>query len=98
MIRNHHRGIASMIQGKSWERFMSFPDSASAAAVAGYLEQNGLPSRVEAGSPTVDLSPAVHLLVEGHLFHRARWLLAQQADITEAELEFLATGRLGDGT
>ena len=77
---------------------MSFPDAASATAVAGYFEQNGLPSRVEAGSPGVDFSPAAHLLVEGHLFHRARWLLAQQGDMTEAELEFLATGRLDDGT
>jgi hypothetical protein len=87
-----------MIQDKTWERFMSLPDSASAVAIAGYFERNGLPSRVEAGSPGVDLSPAAHILVQGHLFHRARWLLAQQADMTEAELEFLATGRLGDET
>jgi hypothetical protein len=87
-----------MIQDKPWERFMSFPDSASATAIAGYFEQNGLPARVEAGSPGVDLSPAAYILVPGHLFHRARWLLAQQADMTEAELEFLATGRLSDGT
>jgi hypothetical protein len=87
-----------MIQDKPWERFMSFPDSASAAAIAGYFEQNGVPSRVEAGSPGVDFSPVAYILVQGQLVHRARWLLAQHADMTEAELEFLATGRLGDGT
>ena len=86
-----------MMHEMPWERFMSFPDSASAIAIAGYFEQNGVPSRVEAGSPGVDLSPVAYILVQGQLAHRARWLLAQHADLSEAELEFLATGRLGDG-
>jgi len=81
---------------KHWERFMSFPDVASATAAAAYFEQNGLPSRVEAGSPGVDLSPVAYVLVRGHLTHRARWLWAQQSDMTEAELHFLATGKLDD--
>ncbi len=85
-----------MIHDRPWERVMSFPDAASATAAAAYFEQNGVPSRVEAGSPSVDLSPVAHVLVQGQLAHRARWLWAQQADITEAELHFLATGKLDD--
>ena len=83
-----------MIEEKPFERFMSFADVASATAAASYLEQNGVPSRVEGGSPNVDLSPVAYVLVEGHLAHRARWLLAQQSNISDAELEFLATGKL----
>jgi hypothetical protein len=85
-----------MIQDRPWERFMSFPDVASATAAAAYFEQNGVPSRVEAGSPGVDFSPVAYVLVQGQLAHRARWLWAQQADITEAELHFLGSGKLDD--
>jgi len=85
-----------MIQEKPWERFLSFPDAASATAAAAFFEQNGVPSRVESGSPSVDLSPVAHVLVEGHLAHRARWLWAQQSGISDAELNFLATGELDD--
>jgi hypothetical protein len=87
-----------MVLDQPWVRFMSFPDSASATAIAGYFEQNGVPSRVEAGSPGVDFSSVAFVLIQGQLAHRARWLLAQHADMTEAELQFLATGRLGDDT
>jgi hypothetical protein len=85
-----------MIDEKPWERFMGFPDSASAIAAATYLEQNGVPSCVEAGSPNVDFSNTAFILVPGHLAHRARWLWAQ-ADLSESELHFLATGELDGG-
>jgi len=85
-----------MIEEKLWARFMSFPDSASAVAAASYLEQNGVPSRVEAGSPSVDFSNIAFVLVPGHLAHRAKWLWAK-SDLTESELHFLATGELDGG-
>ena len=85
-----------MIQDKPWERFMGFSDTPSAVAAAAYLEQNGVPSRVEAGSPNVDFSDAAFVLVPGHLAHRARWLWAQ-SDLTESELQYLATGELDGG-
>ena len=88
-----------MIPDQPWERFMSFPDAASATAAAAYLEQNGVPAHVEAGSPAVDFSAVAYVRVQGQLVHRAKWLWAQQADITEAELHFLASGKLdGDGS
>ena len=76
---------------------MSFPDAASAAVAASYLEQNGVPTRVEAESPGVDFSAVAYVLVQGQLAHRAKWLWAQQTAVTEAELEFLATGKLDGG-
>jgi hypothetical protein len=85
-----------MIEEKPWERFKSFADAPSAVAAAAYLEQNGVPSRVEAGSPNVDFSPAAFVLVPGHLAHRARWVWAQ-SDLTETELQYLATGELPGG-
>jgi hypothetical protein len=86
-----------MIQEKPYERFMGFADTLSAVAAAAYLEQNGVPSRVEAGSPNVDFSNGAFVLVPGHLAHRARWLWAQ-SDLTETELQFLATGELDGGS
>jgi hypothetical protein len=85
-----------MIQDQPWERFMEFPDAVSAAAAVAYFEQNGVPSRIEPASTGVDLSPIAYVLVQGQLAHRARWLWAQQSDITESELNFLATGKFDD--
>jgi hypothetical protein len=85
-----------MIEDKPWQRFVGLPDVPSAVAAAAYLEQNGVPSLVASGSPNVDLSNSAFVLVPGHLAHRARWVWAQ-ADLTEAELQFLATGKLDGG-
>jgi hypothetical protein len=87
---------AHMIEEKPWERFVGFPESASAIAAAAYFEQNGLPSRVEAGSPSLDFTNVAFVLVPGHLLHRARWLWAK-SDLTDSELQFLATGELDGG-
>lgn len=38
--------------------------------------------------------PVAYVLVQGQLFHRAKWLWLQQADLTDEELNFLATGKL----
>ena len=82
-----------MIRERGWERFVGFRDVASATAAAGYLAQHDLPTRVEAGSPGVDMSLVAYVLVPGELLHRARWLWAQ-AELTESELHFLAAGEL----
>jgi hypothetical protein len=82
-----------MSAANDWECFLTYPDEASASAVAGYLSAHGCPAQVAASSPGLDLTPSVEVLVPGHLLHRARWLWAQ-ADLTAGELEYLATGRL----
>src|SRR5579862_643343 len=81
-----------MIHERGWQRFLAYPDEASATIVAEYLRRNDCPAQV-AGSPSPDLSASVEVLVPGELLHRARWLWSQ-ADLTEGELEYLITGKL----
>jgi hypothetical protein len=64
-------------------------------AAAAYLERSGVPVRVEAGSPNLDFSDNAFVLVPGHLVHRAKWYWAQ-SELSESELNFLATGELDD--
>jgi hypothetical protein len=81
-----------MIRERGWERFVAYADEASASVVAEYLRRNDCPAHVVAASPGPDLAPTAEVLVPGEFLHRARWLWAQ-ADLTEAELEYLSTGK-----
>jgi len=81
-----------MIRERGWETFAAYHDELAAGVVVEYLCRNDCPAQV-IGSPGVTPAPAVHVLVPGELLHRARWLWAQ-AELTEAELNFLATGNL----
>jgi len=72
-----------------YEEFRIFADLGSAEALRSWLEFEGVPSRVEArASETMFV-----VCVLKKLAHRARWIVAQQPP-TDAELDFLATGKL----
>jgi hypothetical protein len=73
----------------------TFPDVLSAYPLAALFRGKGVPAEVV--SDTFLLGEARHceVRVPSELAHRARWLMSQ-AQFTDAELEFLATGRLGD--
>jgi hypothetical protein len=79
----------------SWQRFQAFTDLTSAQAVAGRLELGGVPVRHESIEALTGVENGFWLLVPDNLAHRARWILAQ-SEMSDAELAFLATGRLGD--
>ena len=79
-----------------WQVATTLPDHASAQLLATRFRSEGVPAEV------VDITP--RFLGESGLFevrvpfelaHRARWLMSQ-AQVSEAELIFLATGELGD--
>ena len=80
-----------------WQVAATLSDHASAQMIATQFRAEGVPAEV------VSITP--HFLGEAGLFeirvpfellHRARWLMSQ-AQVTDAELTFLATGALGDG-
>ena len=84
-----------MIRERGWECFAVYHDELSAGVVAGYLRRNECPAEV-LGSAGTALDNGIRVLVPGQLLNRARWLWAS-ADLTEADLEYLATGELPGG-
>lgn len=82
-----------MIRERGWESFAVYHDELAAGVVADYLRRNECPAQV-VGSAGVALQTAeVHVLVPGELLHRAKWLW-ETAELTDAELRYLATGEL----
>ena len=77
----------------TWEPFRAYADRGSAEAIAVALESDGVPARVEPIGLEVGIDGAFRVVVLSSLAHRARWILAQLPP-SDAELEFLAIGRL----
>jgi hypothetical protein len=72
---------------------LAFETRAAADAVAAVLETESIQGVVAAGELVAGLDADFILSVPASLVHRARWVLAQ-ADLSEAELTYLATGQL----
>ena len=88
--------IMASTSSVAWDVVATFSDVPSAQALAGLFRAEGVP--VELVSDTSLLGEVRHceVRVPSALAHRARWLMSQ-AQFTDAELSFLATGEL-DGT
>jgi len=72
-----------------YQEFRAFPDRGSAESLCSWLEFEGVPAYVEPRAQETQF--VVYVLKE--LAHRARWITAQLPP-TDAELDFLATGKL----
>ena len=79
---------------ENWELFKVFTDRSEAERVVGLLESSGVPAYVDYGALGVGLEMRFPVHVDASLVHRARWVIALTPDVTDAELEFLATGKL----
>ena len=80
-----------------WQCFLILPDEASAAPVAHYLRLCDCPALVFIDPLGFDLAPTTRVLVPAEFLRRAHHIWAQAdtlKDLTEGELEYLATGRL----
>jgi hypothetical protein len=82
---------ASLREG--YEEFRVFSDRGPADALRSWLELEGVPSRVESRSLANSVETDFVVFVVRKLAHRARWIVAQLGP-SDAELDFLATGRL----
>jgi len=82
-----------MSQPDQWEVFRAFPEQSAAFALCGQLEAGGCPARFEPRALENALETQYCVFVPKALAHRARWIVAQ-LPVSEAELEFLATGKL----
>lgn len=72
----------------------STDEEASAEALAGMLRAEGVPAIVHVISPVPGIIEEVQIHVPASLAHRARWLM-NTAKVSDAELQFAATGELG---
>ena len=80
-----------------WTEFLCFDDRGAAESLCAALRCGDVPAMVEPRSLELGVEAAYCVLVATELAHRARWIVAQLPP-TDAELNFLATGRLSDDT
>ena len=78
---------------EEWKLFRVFPDLNAAEALRLQLENHSVPTRVESRALEVGMEAKFCVYVSKTLAHRARWVIAQ-LPFTDAELDFLATGKL----
>lgn len=74
----------------------TFSDVPSAQALATLFRAEGVPVEVVSDSSLLGEARCCEIRVPSELAHRARWLMSQ-AEFTDAELTFLATGELEGG-
>jgi hypothetical protein len=76
-----------------WDVVATFSDVLSAHAVAVLFRGEGVPAEVVSDTSLLGEARRCEIRVPAELAHRARWLMSQ-AQFTDAELTFLATGEL----
>ena len=80
-------------EGQGWRILAEYPSLSAAEVDAAYLRSEGLEARVWNVAALPSDTCGIRVLVEAHEVEKARWLL-KFPPVGEAELEFLATGRL----
>jgi len=77
----------------TWQVVAAFSDVASAHATATLFRAEGVPAKIVSDTSLLGEARGCEIQVPRELVHRARWLMSQ-AQFTDAELTFLATGEL----
>jgi len=80
----------------AWNVVATFSDVPSAQALATLFRAEGVPVEVVSDTSLLGEARCCEIRVPAELAHRARWLMSQ-AQFTDAELTFLATGKLEGG-
>jgi hypothetical protein len=76
-----------------WQVVATFSDVASGHVIVTLFNREGLPANLILGNPLLGDANGCEIRVPREVAHRARWILSQ-AEFTDAELTFLATGEL----
>jgi hypothetical protein len=77
-----------------WTVFRRVSEFPSAEALVEFLRSKGVPARVEAPNLLPGIEGYFLVEVSTELLHRARWF-APESSFDDAELDYLATGKLG---
>jgi hypothetical protein len=80
----------------AWDVVATFSDLPSAHATVTLFRDEGVPAEVVSDTSLLGEARRCEIRVPRELAHRALWLMSQ-AQFTDAELTFLATGKL-EGT
>ena len=80
-----------------WSVLDTYGDRLAAEADAGYLRSEMVAAKVEVISDFPGQDRGAQLWVDAALAHRARWLLKLNT-VSDAELDYLATGKLPNST
>jgi len=80
----------------SWSVVATFADPISAEAMAGRLTSDEVQCQIVSNETLPGLATAFAVLVPTELLHRAQWLL-KQANFSDEELTYFATGELPTG-
>jgi len=95
-VRPRLPGVArEQMNREEWQPFQTFSDRGSAEVLVVVLDSEGVPARVESSKLVAGIESRYCVLVPTSLVHRANWVLAD-SDLTDAELDYLATGELSD--
>jgi len=78
---------------QDWQAVAEFENHLAAEIAASVLRAESVPVRIESSGALPGLEVGSRVMVPADLLHRARWLW-EQAQVSDAELELLATGRL----
>jgi hypothetical protein len=76
-----------------WEPIRGFAERGPAEAFSAHLEFEHVPTRIEAKALENSIETRFWVLVPRSLAHRARWVTPESV-LSDAELNFLATGKL----
>jgi hypothetical protein len=79
----------------AWDVVATFSDVPSAQVLVALFRSEGVPVDLVSDTYLLGEARRCEVRVPRALMHRARWLMAQ-AQVSDAELVFLATGKLGD--
>jgi len=80
----------------NWVSAAVVSDTLSAQALCERLVAEGVTARVQSDTSLLGAARLCRILVPQEALHRAKWVLSN-SQFTDAELEWLATGELGDG-
>jgi hypothetical protein len=84
----------SSTPNSEWQVVATLTDVASGHVIVTLFNREGLPAKLILGNPLLGDANGCEIRVPREVAHRARWILSQ-AEFTDAELTYLATGELG---
>ena len=77
-----------------WQLLITVFDTISAQLLTERLNAEGVPTQVRSDSELLGVARTCQILVPAELLHRARFVLSSE-QLSDSELSWLATGRLG---
>jgi hypothetical protein len=86
----------SSTSNSAWDVVVTLSDVPSAHVMAVLFRAEGVPAEVVSDASLLGEARRCEIRVPSELAHRARWLMSQ-AQFTDAELTFLATGEMEGG-